>query len=166
MEERRYGYNLDRVKEKPCGHVLQLELSTRTHELLALSEHFYYLDCGPAMLFPTKRNQRFMEKRLVLVQRARKILKTTVDPLYLQGSTSSDSTNYRSNILEKKIPESSKKQNLNLPHNLHSIFIVFTNIYIAFTLFLQFFTYHLHCIYNYLHSIYIVLGIVSNLEMI
>ena len=25
---------------------------------------------------------------------------------------------------------------------------------------------HLHCIYSYLHSVYIVLGIVSNLEMI
>ena len=37
-----------------------------------------------------------------------------------------------------KNPESSKKQDLNLPHTsnyLHSIYIIFTTIYIAFTLF-------------------------------
>ena len=47
---------------------------------------------------------------------------------------------------KKKIPKSSKKQNLNLPH-------------------WQLFTHHLHYIYNYLHSIYIILGIISNLKM-
>ena len=37
-------------------------------------------------------------------------------------------------MLEKKNPESSQKQNLNLPHAvyLHSIYIVFTTIYIVF----------------------------------
>ena len=52
---------------------------------------------------------------------------------------------------EKKIPESSKKQNLNLPHvgnYLHSVYTVFTTM-----LYLQ-------------HSIYVVVGIISNLEMI
>ena len=43
-----------------------------------------------------------------------------------------------------EIPESSQKQNLNLPCTGN----------------------YLHCIYNYLHSIYIVFGIVSNLDMI
>ena len=30
----------------------------------------------------------------------------------------------------------------------------------------QLLTHHLHCIYNYLHSIYILLGIISNIEMV
>ena len=46
-------------------------------------------------------------------------------------------------LKKNKIPESSTKQNLNLP-----------------------FTEHLHCIYNYLQIIYIILGIISNLETI
>ena len=49
---------------------------------------------------------------------------------------------------KKKIPESSKEQNLNLPHTgnyLHIIYIVFT---------------------TFLHNIDIVLGIISNLEVI
>lgn len=53
-----------------------------------------------------------------------------------------------SKILKKKIPESSKEQNLNLPHTgnyLHVIYIVFT---------------------TFLHNIDIVLGIISNLEVI
>ena len=40
--------------------------------------------------------------------------------------------------IQKKIPESSKKKNLNLLHAsnyLHSIYIVFTTTYIAFTLY-------------------------------
>ena len=40
--------------------------------------------------------------------------------------------------IQKKIPESSKKQNLNLLHAsnyLHSIYIVFTTTYLAFTLY-------------------------------
>ena len=52
------------------------------------------------------------------------------------GSSLTDSTNSRSKISRKKIPESSKKQNLNLPHSgnySHSIYLVFTIIYIAFT---------------------------------
>ena len=55
------------------------------------------------------------------------------------GSTVIDSTKHGSKILEKKkkTPEISKKQNLNLP-----------------------------CTSNYLHSVYIILGIISNLEMI
>ena len=52
-------------------------------------------------------------------------------------STSVDSTKSGSKIFEKKVPKSSKKQNLNLPHTS-----------------------------NYLYSIYIILGIISNLEMI
>ena len=54
-------------------------------------------------------------------------------PSISTGSESSDSSNYRSKIFEKKAPEISKKENL----NSHSICIVFT----------------------YLPSIYIVLGI-------
>ena len=60
------------------------------------------------------------------------------------GSASVDSSNHRSKIFGKKVPESSKKQNLNLlctGDYLHSIYIVFT-------------------------ATYIVLGVVSNLEMI
>ena len=52
------------------------------------------------------------------------------------SSTSTDSTNHRLKIFEKS-PEGSKKQNLNFLHAG-----------------------------NYLHSIHIVLGIISNLEMI
>ena len=37
---------------------------------------------------------------------------------------------------------------------------------VEFAMHWQLLTYNLHCIYNYLHSIYIVLGIMSNLEMI
>ena len=37
---------------------------------------------------------------------------------------------------------------------------------LEFTAHWQLFTWHLHYIYNYLHIIYIVLGIISNLEMI
>ena len=47
----------------------------------------------------------------------------------------------------KKIPESSKKQNLN--------FLLTSNYF-----------FHLHCIYNFLHSIYIALCIISHLEII
>ena len=43
-----------------------------------------------------------------------------------------------------EIPESSRKQNLNLSHQ-------------------ELFTHHLHCDYNNLHNIYIVYGIVSSL---
>ena len=46
-----------------------------------------------------------------------------------------------------KIPESSKKQNLN--------FLLTSNYF-----------FHLHCIYNFLHSIYIALCIISHLEII
>ena len=46
---------------------------------------------------------------------------------------------------EKKNPESSEEQNLNLLLHIGN---------------------YLHDIYNYLHSIYIVLDIISNLEMI
>ena len=45
--------------------------------------------------------------------------------------------NHGSKIFEKKFPESSKKQNLNLANAgnyFHSIYIVFTTTYIAFTL--------------------------------
>ena len=50
---------------------------------------------------------------------------------------SMDPTNRRSKYQKNFFPESSKKRNLNLPHAG-----------------------------NYLHNIYIVLGIISNLEMI
>ena len=46
--------------------------------------------------------------------------------------------------MRRKNTKNSKKQNLNLPCTGN----------------------YLHCIYNYLHSIYVVLGIISNLEMI
>ena len=55
----------------------------------------------------------------------------------MQGSASADSTNHRWKICGKKIPESATKQNLNLLHAG-----------------------------NYLHSIYVVLGIITDLEMI
>ena len=58
------------------------------------------------------------------------------------NSVSTHSTNSRWKIF-LKIPESSKKQNLNLlgtGNYLHSFYIVFTIIYIAFTLYLQLFT--------------------------
>ena len=51
--------------------------------------------------------------------------------------TSIDSANLRSKILRKKIPELSKKQNLDLPHAG-----------------------------NYLHSIYITSGTINNSKMI
>ena len=57
------------------------------------------------------------------------------------GSTSTDSIKpsekYPLQKQKQKIPESSKMQNLNLPHAgnyLCSVYIVFTTIYIAFTL--------------------------------
>ena len=58
-------------------------------------------------------------------------------PSVFVGSKSTDSNNCGSKIFEKNTPEISKKQNLNLLH-----------------------------VGNYLHSIYIVLGIISNLDMI
>ena len=61
-----------------------------------------------------------------------------------QGSASMGSTNHGSKIFGKIIPESSKKQNFNLPSTGHQ----------------------LHCTHTCLHSIYIVFGIISNLEMI
>ena len=60
-------------------------------------------------------------------------IETTVGPPYPLGSASLE----MENTWGKKVPESSKKQNLNLPH---------TGIY--------------------LHSIYIISSIISNLEMI
>ena len=57
--------------------------------------------------------------------------------LHMAGSTSPDSINLRSKILQKKIPQSPKKQNFN---------VLYTS--------------------NCLNSIYITLGIRSNLEMI
>lgn len=51
------------------------------------------------------------------------------------------------NYLEKEIPESCKKQSLNLLH-------------------WQPFPQYLNCIYNYSHNIYIVLGVTSNLGLI
>ena len=65
-------------------------------------------------------------------------IKTTYSwPFIFVGSASTDAINYKSKISEKKFSESPKKQNLNLPHSD-----------------------------NYLNSIYIVLGIISNLEII
>lgn len=52
-------------------------------------------------------------------------------------SVSEDLMNHGSKIFEKKFPESSKKQNLNLANAgnyIHSIYIVFTTTYMAFTL--------------------------------
>ena len=50
------------------------------------------------------------------------------------GSTSEDSINLGSKIFRRKIPGSSQKQHLNLPHKgnyLHSIYSVFITIYIT-----------------------------------
>ena len=58
-------------------------------------------------------------------------------PSVSMGSASMDSTNFGLKIFRKNIPESSKKQNLDLPHAD-----------------------------NYSQSIYIVLDIICNLEMI
>ena len=70
-------------------------------------------------------------------------------PSVSAGSTTTDSTttDQKYSKKEKKFPECSKKQNKFATH-------------------WQLFTKHLHCIYDYLRSIYIVLGIISNLEMI
>ena len=55
------------------------------------------------------------------------------------GSASKDSLNCAWKIFRnKKVPESFKKQNLNLLHAgnyLHSFYIVFTTIYMVFTLY-------------------------------
>ena len=58
-------------------------------------------------------------------------------PCVSTGFAPMDSTNHRWKIFEKEIPKSSKKQKLNSP-----------------------------CAATYLYSTYIVLGMVSNLEMI
>ena len=61
-------------------------------------------------------------------------------PFLSTGSAFTDLTNLRLKIFWEKIPESSKKQNLNLLHAgnyLNSIYIVRITIYIAFTLYLQ-----------------------------
>ena len=63
-------------------------------------------------------------------------------------SAFADSTNHESKILGEK---KSRKFQKEKPE---------------FALCRQLFTRHLYCTYNYLHSIYIVLGIISNLEMI
>ena len=60
-------------------------------------------------------------------------------------STGSISQQY--NLKKKKFPESSKSQNLNLSHSGNYVH----NIYIF---------------NNYLHSVYIVLGIITNRELI
>ena len=51
-----------------------------------------------------------------------------IQPSISLGSISGNSTNHRSKIFEKKkkIPESSKKQNLSLPHGLTTIYRAFT----------------------------------------
>lgn len=69
-------------------------------------------------------------------------------PSLSEGSALVESTNLRLKVFGKKFSESSKEQNLNLPHTgnyLHIIYIVFT---------------------TFLHNIDIVLGIISNLEVI
>ena len=65
------------------------------------------------------------------------IKRTYSQPSVSTGSTSMNSTKHKWKIFKGKIPESSKKQNLNLLQPI-----------------------------NYLHSIYIVLSFISNLEMI
>ena len=69
------------------------------------------------------------------------------------GSSWVDSTNGRSKILRKKkyLEKNCRK---------------FQKAKLEFAMHWQLFTSHLHRIYNYLHSIYILLGIISNLEMI
>ena len=58
-------------------------------------------------------------------------------PSISASAVSADSTNHGSNISEKKInPESSKKQNLNLPcagNYLHGVYVVFPTMHIALT---------------------------------
>ena len=51
-----------------------------------------------------------------------------IQPSISLGSTSGNSTNHGSKIFEEKekIPESSKKQNLSLPHGLTTIYRAFT----------------------------------------
>ena len=82
----------------------------------------------------------------------------TVGLLYLRALHPQGQLTSNQKYLRKKIPESSKKQNVTLlctGNYLHSINTLFTIIYIY--------------IYNYLHihiQLYIVLGITGNLEMI
>ena len=64
------------------------------------------------------------------------------------GSTSTDSTNWRLKIIGKKFRKFQKAK------------LEFAANWQLFTV------WHLHCIYYYLHSIYIVLGFISNLEII
>ena len=78
-----------------------------------------------------------------MMNRNRVMQLDTVNPLFLPESPSTDSTNHGWKILRKKIPQSSTKQNVNLPCGNY-----------------------LHSIYNYLHNIYIVLAIISNVELI
>ena len=65
---------------------------------------------------------------------------TAVSPLYLRFHKHKLNLPWIEHIWgKKKIPEGSKKQNLNLLHTsnyLHRIYIVFTIIYLAFTLYL------------------------------
>ena len=51
-------------------------------------------------------------------------------------------------------------------HTRKKVFRTFHEAEFEFVTHQQPFTSHLHCTYNYLHSTYIILGIVSNLEMI
>ena len=56
-------------------------------------------------------------------------------PSVSMGSTSGDSTNEGVRGGDRGNPESSKKQNLNLPcgNDLHILYIVFPAIYVTFT---------------------------------
>ena len=74
----------------------------------------------------------------VNLQCPRKAFCSTVSPPYLWVLHPQIQTTAGWKYSGKKIPESSKKQKLNLPrasNYLHSIYIEFTTIYIAFTLY-------------------------------
>ena len=73
-----------------------------------------------------------------LLRRINKILFLYSYLPYTWVSTSTDSSNHRSKIFEKKISASYKKQYLNLPrfsNYLHVIYIVFTTVYMSFILY-------------------------------
>ena len=63
----------------------------------------------------------------------------------------------------------SSKSGIHPPAGFKYIFLnsrKFPKAKLEFAICQQLFTSHLYCIYNYWHGIYIVLGVISNLEMI
>ena len=82
-------------------------------------------------------NSHSLIKELLLYVKRRLQSKYTVSPPILGFCIRRFDQPRMESILEKIIPGSSKKQNLNLPctsNYLHRIYFVFTTIYVAFTL--------------------------------